>query len=285
MKKDECRKELLSGNNTLNSIIIRIDFLTIEVDKIVEEILVTLGDKYVYNKIDNYDIDFDISEPKKLITQDFIKQKVNLKNNYEFKSVEDDLRFVINQNFFLYERKNFTMYEGSKKDTEIYMNLLKIIFESNPKIQRLGVRKSNMIFIEQQVQKLKSITDNTFIKSLDENINQKFNLIYTPLEENQKDGYNLNIQLDYGKLNINAEDKDVYRFILDIDSYIRDIEKINEYEKIQAEVDRLKNNDFEIYKKEMSEEFLDAIVQNDEQNFRDETQKMGILFGANYGKH
>lgn len=285
MEKSEYSKELLAGNNTLNNIIIRVDFLTIEVEEVVEKILVELGDKYIYNKIDNYDINFDISDPKKLITQDFIKQKVNLKNSYEFKNIEDDFRFVINQNFFLYERKNFAMYEGSSKDTKIYMKLLKIIFESRPKIQRLGVRKSNMLFIEQEISKLKLITDNSFVKTLSENINQKFNLVYTPLEDNQKNGYNLNIQLDYGKLNINTKEKNVFRFIVDIDSYIRDIEKINVYEKIKTEVDLLKENDFNIYKDEMSEKFLDAISQMDEQNFKKKIQEMGILYGANYGKH
>lgn len=285
MEKSEYSKELLAGNNTLNNIIIRVDFLTIEVEEVVEKILVELGDKYIYNKIDNYDINFDISDPKKLITQDFIKQKVNLKNSYEFKNIEDDFRFVINQNFFLYERKNFAMYEGSSKDTKLYMKLLKIIFESRPKIQRLGVRKSNMLFIEQEISKLKLITDNSFVKTLSENINQKFNLVYTPLEDNQKNGYNLNIQLDYGKLNINTKEKNVFRFIVDIDSYIRDIEKINIYEKIKTEVDLLKENDFNIYKDEMSEKFLDAISQTDEQNFKKKIQEMGILYGANYGKH
>lgn len=285
MEKSEYSKELLAGNNTLNNIIIRVDFLTIEVEEVVEKILVELGDKYIYNKIDNYDINFDISDPKKLITQDFIKQKVNLKNSYEFKNIEDDFRFVINQNFFLYERKNFAMYEGSSKDTKLYMKLLKIIFESRPKIQRLGVRKSNMLFIEQEISKLKLITDNSFVKTLSENINQKFNLVYTPLEDNQKNGYNLNIQLDYGKLNINTKEKNVFRFIVDIDSYIRDIEKINVYEKIKTEVDLLKENDFNIYKDEMSEKFLDAISQMDEQNFKKKIQEMGILYGANYGKH
>lgn len=285
MEKSEYSKELLAGNNTLNNIIIRVDFLTIEVEEVVEKILVELGDKYIYNKIDNYDINFDISDPKKLITQDFIKQKVNLKNSYEFKNIEDDFRFVINQNFFLYERKNFAMYEGSSKDTKLYMKLLKIIFESRPKIQRLGVRKSNMLFIEQEISKLKLITDNSFVKTLSENINQKFNLVYTPLEDNQKNGYNLNIQLDYGKLNINTKEKNVFRFIVDIDSYIRDIEKINVYEKIKTEVDLLKENDFNIYKDEMSEKFLDAISQTDEQNFKKKIQEMGILYGANYGKH
>lgn len=285
MEKSEYSKELLAGNNTLNNIIIRVDFLTIEVEEVVEKILVELGDKYIYNKIDNYDINFDISDPKKLITQDFIKQKVNLKNSYEFKNIEDDFRFVINQNFFLYERKNFAMYEGSSKDTKLYMKLLKIIFESRPKIQRLGVRKSNMLFIEQEISKLKLITDNSFVKTLSENINQKFNLVYTPLEDNQKNGYNLNIQLDYGKLNINTKEKNVFRFIVDIDSYIRDIEKINVYEKIKTEIDLLKENDFNIYKDEMSEKFLDAISQTDEQNFKKKIQEMGILYGANYGKH
>ena len=285
MEKSDYSKELLAGNNTLNNIIIRVDFLTIEVEEVVEKILVELGDKYIYNKIDNYDINFDISDPKKLITQDFIKQKVNLKNSYEFKNIEDDFRFVINQNFFLYERKNFAMYEGSSKDTKLYMKLLKIIFKSRPKIQRLGVRKSNMLFIEQEISKLKLITDNSFVKTLSENINQKFNLVYTPLEDNQKNGYNLNIQLDYGKLNINTKEKNVFRFIVDIDSYIRDIEKINVYEKIKTEVDLLKENDFNIYKDEMSEKFLDAISQTDEQNFKKKIQEMGILYGANYGKH
>lgn len=285
MKKSECSKELLSGNNTLNNIIVRVDFLTLEVEKIVEKFSGLLGDKYVYNKVDSYDINFDISDPKKLITQDFIKQKVNLNNNFEFKSVDDDLRFVINQNFLLYERKNFAKYKGSQEDTELYLKLLEILFDFQPKIQRLGVRKSNMLFIEQNIQKLKQILDNSFIKSLDDNINQKFNLIYTPMKENQKDGYNLNIQLDYGKLKINNENKDVYRVVIDIDSYIRDVEIIDEYDKIKNKINELKINDFEIYKSQMSENFLDVIVKSNEEEFNKEMNDIGVLLGANYGKH
>lgn len=285
MKKSECNKELLSGNNTLNNIIVRVDFLTIEVDKIVEKILEHLGDKFAYNKIDNYDINFDISDPKKLITQDFIKQKVNLNNNFEFKSIDDDIRFVINQNFLLYERKNFVEYKGSKEDTDLYLELLNIVFDSDPKVQRLGVRKSNMIFVEQNLEKLKMILDNSFVQSLDDNINQKFNLTYTPMKDNQKDGYNLNIQLDYGKLKIENENKDVYRAVIDIDSYIRDIDAIDQYEKIKDKIDELKLNDFELYKNQMSELFLDAITQETEDSFKEKIKNMGILFGANYGKH
>ena len=151
MEKGELSKDELAGNNTLNSIIVRVDFLTIKVEEIIEKMLVKLGDDYIYNRIDNYDINFEISDPKKLITQDFIKQKIYLKNSFEFRSIKDNFRFVINQNFFLYERNNFAMYEGSTKDINLYIELLKYIFEVNPQIQRLGVRKSNIIDYSEHV--------------------------------------------------------------------------------------------------------------------------------------
>lgn len=285
MNKVECTKEMLSGNNTLNNLIIRVDFLTISVDEIVERFMEYLGDQYVYNKIDKYDINFDISDPKKLITQDFVKQKVNLYNNYEFKSVNDELRFVINQNFLLYERKNFKEYTGSQSDTNIYLDLLNILFEYEPKIQRLGIRKSNVLYIEQDINKLKGVLDNSFIKNLDENLNQKFNLIYTPMDENQKDGYNLLVQLDYGKINIDDENKDVYRVVIDIDSYIRETTSIDNYSKVKDEIEVLKLKDFDIYIGQMSSVFLDAITKNDESSFKKSMNDIGVLYGANYGKH
>lgn len=285
MDKSSITKQMLSGNNTLNSIIVRIDFLTIDVKNLVEQLLIKLGEQYTYNQINSYNINLDISDPKKLITQDFINQKVNTNNNYEFKNNNEDFRFVINQNFFLYERKAFNNYEGSDKDTNLYKELIKIIFESSPKVQRLGVRKTNMIFLEQNIEFLKEITDNQFIKTLNDNKNQKFSILYTPLEDNEKNGYNINTQLDYGKLKIENQEKEAYRFVLDIDSYIRDIQQIDTYEKVCDEINNLKSQDFELYKSQMSEKFLQTIVTNEEIKFKEEMEKLGILYGVNYGKH
>lgn len=285
MDKSSITKQMLSGNNTLNSIIVRIDFLTIDVKNLVEQLLIKLGEQYTYNQINSYNINLDISDPKKLITQDFINQKVNTNNNYEFKNNNEDFRFVINQNFFLYERKAFNNYEGSDKDTDLYKELIKIIFESSPKVQRLGVRKTNMIFLEQNIEFLKEITDNQFIKTLNDNKNQKFSILYTPLEDNEKNGYNINTQLDYGKLKIENQEKEAYRFVLDIDSYIRDIQQIDTYEKVCDEINNLKSQDFELYKSQMSEKFLQTIVTNEEIKFKEEMEKLGILYGVNYGKH
>ena len=98
-------REDFKGNNTLESIIVRIDFLTIEAEKIeniVGKVSEILGDNYKYRKINNYDINLNISDPEKLITQDFIEQKIDMKNNFEFSGQNNGIRFVINQNFFLY---------------------------------------------------------------------------------------------------------------------------------------------------------------------------------------
>ena len=285
MDKSSITKQMLSGNNTLNSIIVRIDFLTIDVEELVEKLLMKLGEEYTYNNINSYNIDLDIADPKKLITQDFINQKVNLNNNYEFKNNNEDFRFVINENFFLYQRKTFNNYEGSDKDTALYKELLNIVFEKSPKIQRLGVRKTNLIFLEQDIEFLKEITDNEFIKTLNEKKNQKFNILYTPLDDNQKNGYNINTKLDYGKLKIESEEKEVYRFVLDIDSYIRDIQQIDSYEEVCKEIDELKIQDFELYKSQMSEKFLQAISEDNEDEFKSKMKNLGIVYGVNYGKH
>lgn len=285
MDKSSITKQMLSGNNTLNSIIVRIDFLTIDVEELVEKLLMKLGEEYAYNNINSYNIDLDISDPKKLITQDFINQKVNLNNNYEFKNNNEDFRFVINENFFLYQRKTFNNYEGSDKDTALYKELLNIVFKKSPKIQRLGVRKTNLIFLEQDIEFLKEITDNEFIKTLNENKNQKFSILYTPLDDNQKNGYNINTKLDYGKLKIENGDKEVYRFVLDIDSYIRDIQQIDSYEEVCKEIDELKIQDFELYKSQMSEKFLQAISVDNEDKFNTKMKNLGIVYGVNYGKH
>ncbi len=284
MSKDECTKELLAGNNSLDSIIVRVDFLTIDIEKIIEEIFPMLGDEYKYNQIDSYDINLEISDPQKLITQDFIKQKVNLKNNYEFKNMDDGFRFILNKNFFLYERRNFYNYAGSEKDTQLYLDILNKLFEATPKIQRLGVRKTNVFFIERNVEKLKGIVDNAFIKALDDNVNQKLEIEYTPLEENQKDGYNMAIQVDYGKLKREEIDAEVYRIVLDIDSYIREQESIDSYDKIQSAIAELKEKDFKIYKEQMSEAFLEAIKQRNKDEFKEKIKNLGILHGVNYGK-
>ena len=50
MNKDDCSRELISGNYTLSTVIVRVDFLALELDKIVERFLECLGDRYVYSE-------------------------------------------------------------------------------------------------------------------------------------------------------------------------------------------------------------------------------------------
>ena len=282
------KKESFAGNNSLDKIIIRVDFLTLEqqdLEKIIEKISQNLGEEYKYSKIDNYNINLDISDPKKLITQDFIEQKVDLKNNYEFKEEQKQTRFVMNQNFFLYERRNFNDYEGSDNDTNLFIKLLGEIFEYKPQIQRLGVRKINCFYTKKELKYLKKIIKVKFINRIEKDINPRYKMSYTPLESNDKDGYNLNMQLDYGILNKDEKNSEVYRYILDIDSYVRDIDKINDLKKVSSEILQLKNKDFEIYVGELQEKFLDVMIsRNSKSEFDENIKKFGIIHGVNYGK-
>lgn len=276
------------GNNTLESIIVRLDFLTIEeqkIENIVGKVSEILGDEYKYRKINNYDINLNISDPEKLITQDFIEQKIDMKNNFEFSSQNDGIRFVINQNFFLYERKDFNDYAGSNDDTELYLKLLKEVFKFDPKIQRLGIRKFNSLYIEKNISKLKQILKDNFLEEIDSNMESKYQISYTPLEKDGKNGYNLNKVLDYGTIKEqDGKSHDVYRYIIDVDSYIRKQQQIDSLEEIETEILNLKQKDFDIYIKQLKKEFLDIMTKQNKVEFESEIKNIGIIHGAKYGK-
>ena len=124
-----------------------------------------------------------------------------------------------------------------------------------------------------------------FINRIEKDINPRYKMSYTPLESNDKDGYNLNMQLDYGILNKDEKNSEVYRYILDIDSYVRDIDKINDLKKVSSEILQLKNKDFEIYVGELQEKFLDVMIsRNSKSEFDENIKKFGIIHGVNYGK-
>lgn len=281
-------KASLGGNNTLSNILIRVDFLKIEmenIEKIIEEFSQILGEEYQYNKIDNYNINLNIADPKKLITQDFIQQRVDLKNNYEFKKENGEIRFVLNQNFFLYERKDFREYKGSNNDTEEFKKLLEIIFKYYPHIQRLGVRKTNMIFTNKKIECLKNIVEDGFLNTIEDNVVPKYSTRYTPLEQNEKNGYNVIKQLDYG--NMETEDKkriEVFRYLLDIDSYIRVQEEIDTFEKIGKKIEELKLKDFEIYFKSLTDDFKQVLKIREKDKFKSELERLEIKGGVYYGK-
>ena len=283
-----CNRAEFGGNNSLDTVIMRIDFLSMlpeNMEKIVETISQKLGDQYKYSKVDNYNINLDISDPKKLITQDFIEQKVDLKNNFEFKNETNKVRYVVNQNFFLYERKNFENYEGSENDTNIFIDLFGEITKYKPQIQRLGIRKINVFYTKNKIIYLKRIVKDKFLSEIEKEIKPRYKTIYTPLYNNEKDGYNLGMQLDYGVLEKNENKNDVYRYMLDIDSYIRDIEKLNDLQKVKNEITNLKDQNFKIYIKQLQEKFKNTMLINDSKDkFDNEIRAFGIIHGVNYGR-
>ena len=140
-------------------------------------------------------------------------------------------------------------------------------------------------FEKKELKYLKKIIKDKFINRIEKDINPRYKMSYTPLESNDKDGYNLNMQLDYGILNKDEKNSEVYRYILDIDSYVRDIDKINDLKKVSSEILQLKNKDFEIYVGELQEKFLDVMIsRNSKSEFDENIKKFGIIHGVNYGK-
>ncbi|MBP3801961.1 MAG: TIGR04255 family protein [Clostridia bacterium] len=208
-----------------------------------------------------------------------------MKIHFEFKNDENGVRFVINNNFFLYERKKFENYEGSQSDTETYLKLLIEFFKYNVQVQRLGVRKINCFYTKNKISCLKKIVKDKFMSEIDNEMNPKYSIVYTPLEKNDKNGYNLGMKLDYGVLEKNEKKQDVYRYILDIDSYIRDVEQIDKLEKITEKITELKTKDFEIYISRLQNKFLETmVIRDNKEKFNEEIEKYGIIHGVNYGK-
>lgn len=281
-------KEEFKGNNTLESIIVRIDFLTIEAQKIEDiagKVSEILSESFKYRKINNYDINLNISDPEKLITQDFIEQKIDMKNNFEFSSENNGIRFVINQNFFLYERKDFNNYSGSVEDIKLYLKLLAEVFNFSPKIQRLGIRKFNSLYTEKDISVLKRILKDSFLEEINSDLESKYQISYTPLEKDGKNGYNLNKVLDYGTIKEkDGSVKEVYRYIIDVDSYIRNQQQIDSLKKIEDKISDLKQKDFNIYTTQLKEEFLNIMLEHNLEEFDRKIKEMGIIHGAKYGR-
>ncbi|MDD3453184.1 MAG: TIGR04255 family protein [Bacilli bacterium] len=285
MSKNVVESDDLKNNNTLINVILRTDFFKIDIEKIIEKFSENLlsSENYKYKKINNYGIKLDISDPQKLVTQDFISQKVTEVNSHEFSTIDSSSRFILNENFFIFERKGFNDYEGSSVDIKKYLELLEIVTSGsdNLKIKRIGLRKINNIFMNHDLKNVKKVIKDKFIFEISEESCQRFQTVYTPLFG--RDGYNLTLLVDDGKMMIENTANDVYRSMIDIDYYCRTESRFEKISDIKSVIEQLKKETFKIYMNLLTDEMLKLLQINDSKEFYEESNKMGILRGVNYG--
>ena len=265
------RKEF--KKNTLNKVIIRIDFEHIpdfetvilnEVKNYMERKL------YEYKMVEKQNISYEMRDP------DTVKSEMPIVNKSTVKYLDhvffnkDNEIFTTDKNYIICEINNFNQYSGLDKYKKIIEEIYEIYKEKlneNFKINRIGIRKINILTNAQNKKPLLNVFNGDQFKNLKSN-NESLKDYRVQeneiIKENEGKNYNICKIFEQGKLNI--LNTDVYRVIIDIDSYI---EKESEEDmkldgiNITKVLESINRGIFDKYEGLLSDEFKDYLETKD----------------------
>lgn len=264
-------------NNTLFNEIIRIDFYKIkDIDSMAQKIQELLTpEKYNFKTVDIRNVNINIEDPETLFTQELIKSNINTTKNYEYISQDENHKFVINEYFVIFEKNNFLTYSKIEKYLE---NLKKIIdtivcTEKELKITRVGIRKMNQLFVG-SISSIKKYF-NISIPKEDYEILDEYSITQKNVD-NVKYSSNIVLNLKKGKGTIEKKQIQMYRFVWDIDCYVRKVET----DMVIKEVNNLNNHLFEKYANIITEN-LYKILQNNNLDYKSLQVQDDIYGGIN----
>lgn len=279
-KNDYIRTEI--RRNTLAKEIFRIDFYPLEhFDNVLEELEKYFREKgYSYNHYTTTNVIFDINDPEPLITESFmLKKNIEIIQNYEFVNSDDSCKFIINQNMLIFDKEEFTGYNGIEDYFCLFdgaINVIKGI--SNLKLSRLGIRKINELIVSSKdyvVNYFNNTYLNDFIYIDEKEKEMILEYSFRPFYGAENLSLNKNIKIIKGKFKIPGNEiKNAYSFIWDIDLYKRftgdeeNVALIEECNQINSKI---------------FDEYCDVINDSLYDILKDESKNDGILGGLKNG--
>ena len=264
-------------SNTLTNELIRIDFLRIKnMNNILDELQIFMkNNNFKFRTADIKNVNINIEDPESLITQEMIKSQIDTTYNYEFIMEDESHKYVLNEYFLIFEKERVTKYEKIEKYLEIYEKILEIIFkyEEDINVSRIGIRKENQLFVLNS-DTLKKYT-NVSLPYEDKKILDEYFVIQKNLNDTGNISSNIKINLKRGKIKEPKDGMliDMYRFIWDIDCYMRDV---GNKDNVLSNIKNLNSYLFKKYEYIMSDEFMKILSQ--EQN-EESLRKLGIYGG------
>ena len=175
----------------------------------------------------------------------------------------------------IFEKNNFLTYSKIEKYLE---NLKKIIdtivcTEKELKITRVGIRKMNQLFVG-NISSIKKYF-NISIPKEDYEILDEYSITQKNVD-NVKYSSNIVLNLKKGKGTIEKKQIQMYRFVWDIDCYVRKVET----DMVIKEVNNLNNHLFEKYANIITEN-LYKILQNNNLDYKSLQVQDDIYGGIN----
>lgn len=267
-------------NNTLFNEIIRIDFLRI---KNIENILDNLRNlmkknKYSFRTTDIRNVNINIEDPETLETQEMIKSNINTTKNYEYVSLDECNKFVLNEYFLIFEKNNFSKYEKLDEYLKLINKIIDVIIdnESGISVSRVGIRKMNHLFVS-DVETLKKYININIPNKDDIEILDEYAIVQKNLDNTGGYSSNIVLNLKKGKLKTDSiKEMPMYRFIWDIDCYIRKIENT----EIESKMSSLNEYLFKRYDSIITDDFS-KILQDKELKLEDLERVNNIYGGIN----
>lgn len=245
-------------NNTLFNAIIRIDLFRIEN---LPKVLSKLEDfakknNFKFRTSDIKSVNINIDDPETLLTQEMIKANIDETKNYEYISLDEKERFVVNEYFLIFEKREFDGYTKIDK----YVSLLNEIFdtvisvEKNIKISRVGIRKVNHLFIN-DISSIPKYVNYT-IPSEDYNVIDEYSIIQKNLSELSS---NIIFAIKKGKYIKDNKEDNMYRVVWDIDCYKRNVES----KLVLNTINELNTELFTRYKNIITDELYEVLCKED----------------------
>lgn len=245
--------------NFLKNIIFRIDFEGVflpEIENIIVEAKEYLREKsftrYIKKENNNIEINF--------LTSNEVTPKINqskMEDIHSFSNEESGYTLDLSTKFICLMVTSQT-YHPFEEYAEIVSTILEIYKEKIPffTIKRIGIRKINICMLDNKNNISKFFSKESF-KFFDDfpeiNSISSFNKEFFILKNTK---VNLINEIQQGTV----EDKIKYQIKLDIDVYLDEENVIEEYINKNDKLNEINNINFKIFKKSLTNEFLDALI-------------------------
>ncbi|HHV24396.1 MAG TPA: TIGR04255 family protein [Methanosarcina sp.] len=271
MDKSKITRENFKHNFLMTGII-RLDYSgVIDIEDKIEDLSSDLHIKGYTEYEESYisELSFKLSDPIKIETlrsvpiEEFVKNKsfkfVNPKNNNVIEITKFFLTLTIDYNNYVKFEDYISLFAGISKKLQLQQHFMKPL--------RIGERKISSLFItdEKIIPKyFKSPYFNTPLQISDMIDDPSELVIHNAVDTLKIEDILVNItrNISKGLLRKKEGDKEVFRLLFDIDCYSSGDPVVNIFneDNIEKTLTRLNNLDFDLYKKSITDEFIEKLT-------------------------